>query len=70
MVQLIKRIGGDDVEIIKTSNDTFLNIKKNADKKRNRIIIPKFFIDKNGYSYYMEIYEDKIILKPAKKEGK
>ena len=46
--------------------------QKNADKVLNRIIIPKFFIDKYGRQFYMEIYNDKIVLKPinqSKKEG-
>ena len=41
--------------------------QKNADVKMNRIIIPKFFIDKFGRQFYMEIYEDKIVLIPVKK---
>ena len=41
--------------------------KKNADKIMNRVIIPKFFIDKYGREFYMEIYNDKIVLKPTKK---
>ena len=44
-----------------------LIFQKNADKILNRVILPKFFIDKFGRSYYMEIYDDKIILKPIKK---
>ena len=39
--------------------------QKNADKVFNRVIIPKFFIDKYGRQFYMEVYEDKIILKPT-----
>lgn len=38
--------------------------QKNADKTMNRVIIPKFFIDKYGRSFYMEVYKDKIIIKP------
>lgn len=38
--------------------------QKNADKQLNRVIIPKFFIDKYGRSFYMEVYEDKIIIRP------
>lgn len=38
--------------------------QKNADKTLNRIILPKFFIDKYGRSFYMEVYEDKIVIKP------
>ena len=41
--------------------------QKNADKDLNRVVIPKAFIDKYGRSFCMEIYEDKIILKPIKK---
>lgn len=47
-----------------------LIFQKNADKEMNRIIIPKFFIDKFGRQFYMEIYEDKIILKPIIEEKK
>ena len=36
--------------------------QKNADKEMNRVIIPKFFIDKFGRQFYMEIYEDKIVV--------
>lgn len=31
---------------------------KRADKEKNRIIIPKFIIDKYGREFYLEIYED------------
>lgn len=31
---------------------------KRADKEKNRIIIPKFIIDKYGREFYIEIYED------------
>lgn len=41
--------------------------QKNADKEMNRVIIPKFFVDKYGRQFYMEIYEDKIVLIPVKK---
>ena len=41
-----------------------LIFQKNADKVMNRIIIPKFFIDKFGRRFYMYVYEDKIVLKP------
>ena len=44
-----------------------LIFQKNADKELNRIIIPKFFIEQHGRQYYMEIFDDKIILKPIKK---
>ena len=39
-----------------------------ADKTTNKMIIPKFIIEQWGNQFYMEIYEDKIILKPIKKE--
>ena len=35
---------------------------------QNKILIPKAFIDKHGRDFYMEIYEDKVILIPIKKE--
>ena len=41
--------------------------EKNADKVRNKIIIPQNFINEHGHKFYMEIYKDKIILKPIKK---
>lgn len=44
-----------------------LIFQKKADKVLNRIIIPKFFIDKFGRDFYMEVYNDKIILTPIKK---
>lgn len=31
---------------------------KRADVDKNRIIIPKFIIDKYGRDFYLEIYED------------
>jgi len=56
------RIGGEKMEKQK------LILQKNADKKLNRIIIPKFFVDKYGRSFYMEVYEDYIKLIPVRKE--
>lgn len=35
-----------------------LRFMKRADKERNRIIIPKFIIDKFGRDFYLEVYED------------
>lgn len=44
--------------------------QKNADKEKNRVILPKAFINKYGRSFYMEVYKNQIILKPLKnKEG-
>ena len=44
--------------------------QKNADKVMNRIIIPKVFIDKYGRNFSLEVYEDKLIIRPMKKEEK
>ena len=41
--------------------------QKNADKTTNKMIIPKAIIEQWGNSFYMEIYQDIIILKPIKK---
>ena len=40
--------------------------QKNADKTTNKMIIPKAIIQQWGNQFYMEIYADKIILKPIK----
>lgn len=40
---------------------------KNAEKNKNRVIIPKFFIDKNGREFYMQVFEDYIKIIPVKK---
>jgi hypothetical protein len=42
--------------------------QKNADKVMNRIMLPKKCIEKWGSTYYLEVYEDKMILKPIRKE--
>lgn len=51
-----------------------LRIMKHADKSKNRIVIPKFIIDKFGYDFYMEVYDDgtmKLIpINLSKKEDK
>lgn len=43
--------------------------QKNVDKVLNRVVLPKKFIEKYGYQYYMEVYEDKIILLPVRKDN-
>ena len=44
--------------------------KKRADKTLNRIVIPKFIIDKYGRDFYLEIYDDETIkLVPLEKKG-
>lgn len=40
--------------------------QKNINKDKNSITIPQEFINKWGYEYYLEMYADKIILKPIK----
>ena len=45
-----------------------LRFMKNADKGRNKIVLPKVCVDKWGYSYYLEVYDDHIKLVPIKKE--
>lgn len=41
-------------------------LQKKAEVSKQRIIIPLWFIKKNGYYYKMEVYDDKIILIPDK----
>lgn len=43
--------------------------QKNADKSTNKMIIPKAIIEQWGNQFYMEIYQNKIVLKPIKKKG-
>lgn len=35
-----------------------LRFMKRVEKDKNRIIIPKFIIDKFGRDFYLEVYED------------
>ena len=44
-----------------------LILQKNSENGTNKIRLPKKVIEKFGRSYYMEIYDSKIILKPIKK---
>jgi hypothetical protein len=41
--------------------------QKNAERTMNKVILPKAFITKWGNQFYMEVYTDKIILKPIRK---
>lgn len=41
-------------------------LSKRADIEKNRVILPKSFIDQNGRYLTMEVYKDKIILLPQK----
>lgn len=50
--------------------EPILKFQKNADKTKNKMVIPKVFIDKYGYSFYMEVYEDKLVIKPMVKKEK
>jgi hypothetical protein len=44
--------------------------EKHAEKRLNRIIIPKFLIEKYGRDFYLDILEDGTIqLTPIKKKG-
>ena len=43
--------------------------QRNAEKSTNKIRLPKFFCNKNGYNFIMKIYEDKIELIPIDKKG-
>lgn len=37
-------------------------IMKRAEKAKNRIIIPKFIIDKYGREFYLEVFDNGIML--------
>lgn len=41
---------------------------KKADECLNRVVIPKPLIDKFGRYFYMEVYNDRLVLKPMKKD--
>lgn len=43
-----------------------LRFQKNAEKSKNKIVLPKICIDKWGYRYYLEVYNDYIKLIPIK----
>ena len=47
-----------------------ITYQKNADKTTNKMIIPKAIIQQWGNQFEMEIYADKIVLKPIKKQEK
>ena len=42
--------------------------QKNAEKTTNKIRMPKEIIEQWGNQFYMEVYQDKIVLKPVKKK--
>lgn len=41
--------------------------KKNVETTTNKLRIPGAIVEQWGREYYMEIYADKIVLKPIKK---
>ena len=41
--------------------------KKSADRTTNKMIIPKAIIENWGNQFYMEVYANKIVLKPIRK---
>ena len=43
--------------------------QRKAEKSTNKIRLPKFFCDKNGYNFIMKIYENTIELIPIEKKG-
>jgi hypothetical protein len=49
-----------------TMEKPILVYQKRTDKTTNKLIIPKAIIEQWGNEFYMEIYQDKIILKPIK----
>ena len=44
-----------------------LILQKNAEQGTNKIRLPKSVIQMWGRNYYMEVYDNKIVLKPIKK---
>lgn len=46
-----------------------IRLQKNAEATTNKIRLPKSVINEFGSKFYMEIYEDKIVLKPIEKKG-
>lgn len=42
-------------------------LQKNAETTTNKIRLPKPIIEQWGKEFYMEVYQDKIILKPIKR---
>ena len=41
--------------------------QKNVESNTNKMRLPKAIVEQWGKQFYMEIYQDKIILKPIKK---
>lgn len=49
-------------------NEPIMTLQKNAEATTNKIRLPKAIIEQWGNKFYMEIYQDKIVLKPIKKK--
>ena len=54
--------GRDNMEKI------IMRLFKKAEKTQGKMVIPKAILNKLGYEFYMEIYEDYIKLIPVGKE--
>ena len=54
-----------------SDKNTILRFQKNADKTQNKIVIPKFFTNKWGRVFIMEVdnKNGKIVFMPFGKEG-
>ena len=52
----------------KKIEEPIFTFEKKADKEKNRVIIPKVFIEKWGDKFYMDVYSNKIVLRPIGKE--
>ena len=48
-------------------NKPIMVFQKNADKTTNKMIIPKAIIQQWGNQFKMEVYADRIVLKPITK---
>lgn len=42
-------------------------LQKNVEKTTNKIRLPQKVVDRMGNKFYMEVYADKIVLKPVRK---
>lgn len=56
--------------MLSRKNGNPLVFQKNAEKSKNKVIIPQFFINKWGNQFYMKVYDDLIVLEPIKKRKK
>lgn len=45
-----------------------LILKKRADIDKNRVILPKEFVDKYGRYFSMEMYKDKLVIVPYREK--